>query len=107
MLAGTRYVPSTSSDPTFTVTVEQGGHEQTITNGKVMVKPMSFDIVIEMSEPMGVLVNASLNSRSFTKAINQKHLDKIPGFQETGMAEGLFNSDRAITLAELAPMYWF
>lgn len=96
-----------NGDPTFVVTIEQDGREYGSLNNVITIKPKPFDIVISMSEPMGVLVNASLSSRTFTKAVKGKHLDKLPGFKSTGMAEGLFNSDKELILAEDAPMYWF
>lgn len=95
------------SDKAFNVTIEQNGKQQKIEDNQVILHKGAFEIVIEMSEPMGILVNASFDDKTFKLASNNKHLDKLPGFEETGMAEGLLNTDKEILLSEKAPSYWF
>lgn len=95
------------SDKVFKITIEQNGKQQKIEDNHILLQPGSFEIVIEMSEPMGILVNASFDDKTFKLASKNKHLDKLPGFEETGMAEGLLNTDKEILLSEKAPSYWF
>lgn len=92
---------------TFSVTIEQNGHPLEIKEHTVVLDPGSFDIVFDLSEPMGVLVNASTRNESYKAAKTGKALKEIRGFQETGMAETLFNEDRELWIADDAPSYWF
>jgi len=95
------------SNKTFSVTIEQNGETKNIKKGTVLLDPDTFDIVIKISEPMGLLVNASFKEKTFKLASRNKHLDKLPGFEQTGMAEGLLNSERELFISCKAPNYWF
>ena len=96
-----------NTEKTFKVTIEQNGTQQEIKNNSVVLNRRTFDIVIEFSEPMALLVNASFNKKTFNQASKNIHLDKLPGFQETGMAEGYFNTEKQLFLAYKAPNYWY
>lgn len=91
----------------FNVTIEQNGVQQKIAHNSVSLHPGAFDIVIELPEPMGLLVNASLSKKTYQLASQNAPLDQLPGFKETGMAEGLLNSDRDVAISDEAPNYWF
>jgi hypothetical protein len=92
---------------TFTISFEQFGEKRNIFNDVVVLKKDSFDIIFEFPNRMGVLINASFDFRTFKLASEKVHLDKLPGFSETGMAEGLLNSDKEIFISASAPNYWF
>jgi hypothetical protein len=91
----------------FNVTIEQNGVQKIIKNSEVALKPETFDIVFEFSEPMSVLVNASFNNKTFKLASKNAHLDKLPGFIELGMAEGLNNSEKNLFIDDESPNFWF
>ena len=74
---------------------------------EVTLKKEPFDIVFEFPEPMGVLVHASFNPETYDEAIGGKLLKKLPGFENTGMAEEVFNKDNEILLNATAPGYWY
>ena len=95
-----------TSDKIFSVHFEQGT-KVIEADDEVTLKKEPFDIVFEFPEPMGVLVHASFNPETYNLALENKPLKKLPGFENTGMAEGLFNTDNEILLNATAPGYWF
>ena len=95
------------NEKNFSVTITQNGQEQVNSNNIVTINKDTFDIVFKFSEPMGILVNASFDKKTFKLASKNKHLDLLHGFQSTGMSEGLFNTDREIFISENAPNYWY
>lgn len=90
----------------FSVHFEQGT-KVIEADDDVTLKKEPFDIVFEFPEPMGVLMHASFNPETYNLALENKPLKKLPGFENTGMAEGLFNPDNEILLNATAPGYWF
>lgn len=94
-------------DPVFAVYFSQNNTAADIIDNTVTLDKKSFDLLLGFSEPMGVLVNASFDSKTYDLALKGKALDKLPGFEQTGMAEGLLNTDKEIVLSEEAPGYWF
>jgi len=94
-------------DPVFNVYVHQHDHEMEITDHTVTLDKESFVLVFRFSQPMGVLVNASFDSKTYDMAMKGEDLEKLPGFEQTGMAEGLLNPDKEILLSDKAPCYWF
>ncbi len=95
------------NDNRFSVTIEQNGEKKNIENNTVVLGQGTFDIVFEFSEPMGLLVNASFSKKTFELASKNEHLDKLPGFEETGMAEGILNSEKEVFVSYNAPNYWY
>lgn len=91
----------------FNISIVQGGVKVPIINNEVLLSKSPFDIVIDMPKPDGVLLNASTNKKTATLALKNITQAKLPGFQETGMAEALLNSDKEIILAETAPSFWY
>jgi hypothetical protein len=91
----------------FSVTIEQDGKPVKINNKIVVLKPSAFDIVINIPAPMSLLLNASFDTKTYKPATENKHLDELFGFKETGMAEGRFNSDKEMYVLDEAPSYWY
>ncbi|MCU0428988.1 MAG: hypothetical protein MUF42_03370 [Cytophagaceae bacterium] len=91
----------------FHVLIEQGGVIITPNNGEINLKKGEFNIVFELSEPMGVLVNGSFQETTYERAVKGKPKSDLPGFENTGMAEGLLNPDKEIFISNDAPNYWF
>ena len=91
----------------FDVYIEQKGKIIKSENEEVTLKKSAFDIVIEFTEPAGVLINASFNSQSYSFAHKGIPKNEISGFKNTGMAEHLSNPDNEILISFDAPSYWF
>lgn len=91
----------------FKISIEQNNKEVLITNGVCRLKKQPFTIVIKLSEPNGVLVNASFQNTSFIKASEKRPLEEIPGFSETGLADKKGNEDKDVMLAFDGPNYWY
>jgi hypothetical protein len=94
-------------DKFFRVYFEQDHKIIEAVGDDVFLKKEPFDVVLEFPEPMGVLVHASLNPETYDDAVKGKSLKKLPGFENTGMAESMFNTDNEIMLSNTAPNYWF
>ncbi len=95
------------SYPHFTLSIEQDGKQIPITHNTVTLNKSAFDIVLTLSDTMGVLVNASFNKKTFKRAADNQPQNKLPGFNETGLADGLQNPDNIVYVAIEAPNYWF
>lgn len=91
----------------FSITFEQDGKAVEIINNEVKLNKKEFTIVFELSEPMGLLVNGSFDKQTYELALQNKPKTNLPGFEETGMAEGLLNADNDMMLSKSAPCYWF
>ncbi|WP_018344298.1 hypothetical protein [Cytophaga aurantiaca] len=87
--------------------IEQNGIRQTITNNEVTLDKKTFNIVFVLKKPDGVLVSSSFNKITYEKALKKEALSKLPCYQNTGMAEGLFNKDNEVMISDEAPSYWF
>ncbi len=94
-------------DGIFSIAVEQNNNNVPVSGGIVKLKREPFKIIITMSEPMGVLISASFKADSYLKAKEGATLSEIPGFMETGMAEGTNNSEKDMMINDNAPSYWF
>lgn len=90
----------------FKIYIEQDGIRQTIKNNEITLNKMSFNIVFVLAKPSAVLVSASFDKSTYEKALKNEPLSKLPGYEGTGMAEGLFNSDNELFIDDNAPSYW-
>lgn len=95
------------NEQVFSFYVTQNGVRQAINDNAVTLNKGAFDIVIKLSKPMGILVNASFDNKTYSEAVKGTPLDKLEGFKNTGMAEGLLNADKEILVADKSPNYWF
>lgn len=91
----------------FHVKIEQDGKIIKPINNEVTLKKKEFALVFEFPEFMGVLISASFNDKTFKPASKNKPKIKLPGFANTGMAEGMLNSEKDIMIADDAPSFWF
>lgn len=91
----------------FHVVIEQNGKLIESKNGVVSIDKSEFNILFEFNNPMGLLINGSFKKKTYKLASKGKHKSKLPGFQATGMAEGLSNPDKVIFISDDAPNYWF
>ena len=95
------------SEKKFHVSISQNGKTISDKNGVVKLKDTTFNIVLNFSEPMGILVNASYDKKTFKSAKKNKPLNELVVFTQTGMAERLSNSEREIFIHDQAPSYWY
>ena len=91
----------------FKIYIEQNGIRQTITNNTVLLDKKSFNLVFVLHKPSAVLVNASFDKTTYERALKKEPLSKLPGYEGTGMAEGLFNTDKELFIDDTAPSYWY
>ena len=91
----------------FSIAIEQNNKKISPLGGSVKLKKSPFRIIITLSEPMGVLINASFKADSYQKAKEGAIFSEIPGFKNTGMAEGLNNMEKNMMIFDEAPSYWF
>jgi len=91
----------------FHVVIEQNGKLIEPKNGVVSIDKSEFNIIFEFNNPMGLLINGSFKKKTYKLASKGKHKSNLPGFQSTGMAEGLLNPGKEIFISDDAPNYWF
>lgn len=91
----------------FTVYFEQDGQRYDVVKGAVNLKAAPFNLVVELPEQGGVLVNASLEPFTYKPARNGKPREKLLGFVSAVMEEGYLNKGKDIVLADDAPAWWF
>lgn len=91
----------------FHVIIEQDGKIIESNNGVVTLDKRPFTFVFEFNEPMGLLVNGSFEETTYKLATRGGKRSKLPGFQNTGMAEGLLNPEKEILISNESPSYWF
>lgn len=83
-------------------------------NGKIIepknniykLRKSTFIFEITAKNIEGFLVGATTNKTIYTSAIN-KYNARAPWFQNTGMAEELYNKDKELFLMDNAPSYWY
>lgn len=100
-------ISNDSVEKGFHVLIEQDGKILKIKNGKVKLDKSEFNIVIELHEPMGLLINASFNKKTYKSASKGKPKSELLGFQNTGMAEGILNTNKEIFISNKSPSYWY
>jgi len=66
-----------------------------------------FSIVFKHGGNLKVLINSWTSSESFDDFENNISLEQVLGFENTGMAEGLKNSNLNIVLSPDCPQMWF
>lgn len=94
----------------FGLYFEQDGKRYDVVNNGLTLKAAPFELVLYFPEPMGVLLNASLEPFTFgpaTRKKNTKKKDDLLGFSQTAMAEAVFNPDKDIIINDNAPSYWY
>ena len=101
------FISMNSKENDFRVYIEQNGKLMEPINGVVTLEKKSFNIVFEFNEPMGLLINGSFKSKTYTLASNGKPMSKLTGFHTTGLAEGLLNPDKEMFVSKESPNYWF
>ncbi|MBD81430.1 MAG: hypothetical protein CL840_21105 [Crocinitomicaceae bacterium] len=91
----------------FTVEVFQKNKKVEVNNHTVNIKSQKFDIVFSFSKPTSLLISATFDSTTYSQAINNKEITELKGFKQSGMAEGMKNSELNILLNHSAPSAWY
>jgi len=76
----------------FRVWIEVAGAKRP-SSTRVLLRKRPFDIVVQLNKGNAVLVHASHDKKTWKRAKKGKPMEELPGFIETGMAEGSFNED--------------
>lgn len=91
----------------FGLEVWQNNQHVAIANGVVHLAAAPFNLVFHLPVGEGVFVHAALDTTTFGPALRGAAFAALPGFEETAMAEALFNPDREVCMAGSAPSYWY
>lgn len=94
------------SDNLIAVSIKQNGVIIPMENDTVTISRAPFEIIFTHRDPISFLVNASLTPQTYYLVDTDVELKNLPGFTQTGMAEGLRNDAFHITLSKDAPNAW-
>jgi len=100
-------VPTYAQIQRFKIAIEQEGLTTDSLKSEIQLKKKPFKIIIDMPQPLGLLINASFVSTTWEMAKNGKVLKYMPGFQNTGMADENKNPNKEILISDDSPNYWF
>lgn len=74
--------------------------------GEITLSKQPFQIQIEHIIDEGVLVGATFDEGLYRSAIGEADLE-VSWYENTGMADALFNKDKSVMVSNDAPNYWF
>ena len=97
-----------AQDRLFSVTFLQDGRQIPLVaeDNIVHLKKKPFQIQIANVIDEGVLVGATFDQDLYHSAIGEADLE-VMWFDNTGMADELFNKEQSVMLSDEAPNYWF
>ncbi len=88
------------------VVIKQDGKVIQPVNDVYELKKSPFLFEITSTNLEGFLVGATTNKEIYGAALGVLNTE-VPWFQNTGMAEELYNKDKEIFLMDAAPSYWY
>lgn len=88
------------------VVVKQDGKVIEPVNDVYVLKKSTFQFEITSTNLEGFLIGATTNKDIYAAALGVYKAD-VPWFQNTGMAEELYNKDKEMFLMDQAPSYWY
>ncbi|MFP3595487.1 hypothetical protein [Chryseobacterium sp. SIMBA_029] len=88
------------------VVIKQDGKVIEPVNDVYELKKSTFIFEITSTNLEGFLVGATTNKDVYTAAVGLYN-PEVPWFQNTGMAEELYNKDKEMFLMDQAPSYWY
>ncbi|MGM1430746.1 hypothetical protein ACS126_15925 [Sphingobacterium lactis] len=74
--------------------------------GVFTLKKSPFKFVFHVKGTDGFLIAFTQQDDIYRSAIGEADLE-VMWFANTGMAEGLFNSEKSVTISDEAPSYWY
>jgi hypothetical protein len=91
----------------FQVGIMQDGLNIPVTDGVCKLQKKPFQIIIKMSQPLGVSINCSYNSGNYNLVKRMVHIDSLPAYNETGFAEAKKNPGKEILLSDVGYSFWY
>ncbi|MDR6922121.1 hypothetical protein [Chryseobacterium sp. 2987] len=88
------------------VVIKQDGKVIKPVNDVYDLKKSAFQFEITSTDLEGFLVGATTNKDIYAAALGVYNAE-VPWFQNTGMAEELYNKDKEMFLMDQAPSYWY
>ncbi len=88
------------------VVIKQDGKVIEPVNDVYELKKSPFLFEITSANLEGFLVGATTNKEIYAGAVGP-FTSEVPWFQNTGMAEELYNKDKEMFLMDSAPSYWY
>ncbi|KPE49616.1 hypothetical protein [Chryseobacterium indologenes] len=88
------------------VVIKQDGKIIKPVNDVYDLKKSAFQFEITSTNLEGFLVGATTNKDIYAAALGVYNAE-VPWFQNTGMAEELYNKDKELFLMDQAPSYWY
>ncbi|MDQ1856557.1 hypothetical protein [Chryseobacterium sp. WLY505] len=88
------------------VVIKQDGKVVQPVNDVYELKKSPFLFEITSTDLEGFLVGATTNKEIYGEALGVLNTE-VPWFQNTGMAEELYNKDKEMFLMDSAPSYWY
>lgn len=106
VLFGFLSINAFSQTNSFYVYFKQNDKRVNIKKEKVELKKESFEIFLEYTEPVDVLINSASKGSTYNQAMNGKLLYYMSGFTEEENIESFFLNDKTINLTEDKPTVW-
>ncbi|WP_164112414.1 MULTISPECIES: hypothetical protein [Sphingobacterium] len=75
-------------------------------DGLYVLTPKSFSFEIRSTGVEGFLVGVTTDEYIYKSALGKAD-QEVMWFEETGMAESLFNADKEVFVSDEAPSYWY
>lgn len=91
---------------TLKVVVKQNGKAVKSVDDVYVLKKSTFQFEIQADQIEGFLLGVTTDENHFGEAVDFLEPDE-PWFQNTGMAEVLYNQNQELYLMETAPSYWY
>lgn len=88
------------------VVIKQDGKVIEPTNDVYELKKSPFQFEITSTNLEGFLIGATTDENIYRSAVGLYN-PEVPWFQNTGMAEELYNKDKEMFLMDQAPSYWY
>lgn len=88
------------------VVIKQDGKVIEPVNDVYKLKKSAFVFEITATNLEGFLIGATTNKDIYAAALGLYN-QEVPWFQNTGMAEELYNKDKELFLMDSAPSYWY
>ena len=85
----------------------QEGKEAELDGDRVLLKRAAFQIEIEGEVGKGVLVGVTFDDAIYYGALGVSDKENVGWYDNTGMAEELFNDSKSVMVSDEAPSYWF
>jgi len=76
-------------------------------NQEIHLKRDDFKFVFSMAQPSSLLISCATEDLTLREAQKGVKMNKLKGFQGTGMAEGLFNPDKEILFDNENASCWY